>query len=199
MTQPNEVLTNIHKKTLIEIGYQEEIYTMTTLIYSPSTIEDYIRLMSQEDGVWQHEYIDHEGTCMICNDTAPHINQVNSNTDQISNYNADSITVRYERLLKERESQAPMIVQSTMTVSYKRIVVTETVEVNETQVLNPRCSTNSVNCLICSDDIIDPNELNAILLSCRHYCYHSCWYEYLRALITKGEESYCILTNNICL
>jgi hypothetical protein len=158
-------------KDLIEMGFNLEMIDMCFCFFNIISLERAIELMTKENDVWQHTYIESENKlCIVCNEHSDHINYKISNKTQKMIEERDSIS------LKSEKSKSLIIAVLNKSNKSKDEIIKLNFEEEEKL-------EEYLNCRICYLPMKDEK----FTLQCNHEYCRECWNYYLLEKINTSK------------
>jgi hypothetical protein len=172
-------------KELKDMGFDLEMIDMVFCFFEVRNVEQACQYMTQENGVWQHTYIESENKlCIICGNHSDHLNYKVKikEKDDISldlRIKLESIRNSSNFNLSLNNSNSNIFVKSSPEFENRESVIS--VEGN-------------FLCKVCE---IETNKSEAYTLKCKHYFCNDCWFYYMSQKISYSEvdEIFCMMKN----
>ena len=96
-------ISNHEYRDLINMGFKLEIINriLSSTKESNIGIEQMVTLLTSENGVWQHNYVEDNGKCFICQEYTNHIDFVTEERISLRN----SLNEKVENLIKKKSEE----------------------------------------------------------------------------------------------
>lgn len=184
-SKTNYSVLNINYKQivikLIDMGFSLEMIDMCFCFYNVNSIETAISLMTKENDVWQHKYIQSENKlCIICNELTDHIDYVVSDRISKIKEERESLNIRISKSLSNNNKS---LGSSQSNEKLKEEIKEELKEENIDEI-RIKISNNMIKCKVCECDF-GIEELFS--LHCDHMFCIDCWRYYLDQKIINSD------------
>ena len=164
---------------LIEMGYDIKMINKVYVLLHPEHIERAIDYMTEEDGVYQHNFFESHNPkkdkdlCFICKKIKRyHLDHIPGEVDVNNNQNNNSEI----DIIKEDNHNHSSHSSSSLDFNNESIK----------NISNEKQNIISNECNVCFDEIAeDEKDFNS--LPCGHVCCTQCWLNYLKTLITEAK------------
>jgi hypothetical protein len=188
-----DVVRNQMYLDLIHMGFKVEMINKALFINKDQnlSIEQMVSLLTVENGVWQHNYIEENGLCFICGENSNHLNY--STPERISLRN--SLSKRLDSLVKiKSEELFRRKSNSISSLSLKHTNSQVNMEIFQKRPLkeNDDKLTENIECPVCMCNV-EPEDAHC--LSCKHSFCKDCWREFIREEIHSNKD----LSNIHCM
>ncbi|MCQ2821077.1 MAG: E3 ubiquitin protein ligase [archaeon] len=166
---------------LFEMGFALPMITKVYIFLHPVNLEEAIRFMTQENGIYQHNFFQRHNSisnqCYICGERR----EIHMDFDEDRHSPIPDILELINRFGRENERNFNDNQDNLRNSRQNRLRISD----NNNLLSNPY---ESKECLVCYSELTEEEKENN-KLSCNHIYCDGCWIEYLKDKITSSNVS----------
>jgi hypothetical protein len=159
---------------LCKMGFDLEMIELCICFFRINSIDQIINLLTKEEGVWQHEYIEGENkNCVICKEYSDHTNmKVNRERNSLNN------------LISIKNSNVNIDINRLSKITVKSEYNSHSSKEISILVRNKNENIDTIECQVCCCEV---NVSSCFSHTCGHFFCNECWVYFLDEKISKSD------------